>query len=599
MKRIAWLILLACSPAFATTWYIRTDGGTATQCTGTTNAAYPGTGTAQACAFNHPFWLLNQSTFAWNIAAGDTVQFEDVGPYYMGQRNTTTGRGSTWAFCNGNVPNCVMPPFPDNVKFYGVGVGSCHQSDATMPGPSALTSTWAGHGALKNATKLLGINGAFYVLDLQGSTGVDVECFDISQPTQCTLLGNTYTHCSNNSGAGNGDDYATHGIFLEYQTAQGPSNATLKDIEIHGIANEGMSGGHLNASGTDTFTASDIYLMGNGGAGWDWDGGGCGTSCESLGTMNFNWIRIEWNGCVEVQPNGGTVGGNGYTECADDSNGGYGDGWALIATQGNWTINHGLFRWNTQDGFDSLHTSDDLAHPPTAITLENSWSEGNEGQTFKLGFSPATTARSNVSIGNCRRLASAFPPNPAGYNTDLSDFCRAGGDQWALIMNNGMGPMKIQANTSVGYGATMYDIECAGTCTTTTQLLFQDNVSMGYLDPVTGVYAGGLYLGTADPFANAGSVISYNDWYSMKNNTCPQDAAETNYICTNPNLVSETIDAINPYLLASSPALSAGTAVSGLTTYYDGSTRGNPPDIGALPLLSGAQPASAAGWWSF
>src|SRR6185312_7343982 len=112
-------------------------------------------------------------------------------------------------------------------------------------------------------------------LSLQGSTGVDVECFDISQPTQCTLMGSTYAHCSDNSGAGNGDDYATHGIFLEYQTAQGPIRATLKDIEIHSIANEGISGGHLNSAGTDTFTASDIYLMGNGGAGWDWDGGGC------------------------------------------------------------------------------------------------------------------------------------------------------------------------------------------------------------------------------------------------------------------------------------------------------------------------------------
>lgn len=34
-----------------TNWYVRTDGGTAAQCTGTVDAPYPGTGTGQSCAF--------------------------------------------------------------------------------------------------------------------------------------------------------------------------------------------------------------------------------------------------------------------------------------------------------------------------------------------------------------------------------------------------------------------------------------------------------------------------------------------------------------------------------------------------------------------
>jgi hypothetical protein len=40
--------------AHATTWYVRDGGGTAAQCTGTTNALYAGSGTNQPCAFNHP-----------------------------------------------------------------------------------------------------------------------------------------------------------------------------------------------------------------------------------------------------------------------------------------------------------------------------------------------------------------------------------------------------------------------------------------------------------------------------------------------------------------------------------------------------------------
>jgi hypothetical protein len=39
-------------PVQATTYFVRTDGGTSVQCTGTTDAAYPGSGTGQPCAFS-------------------------------------------------------------------------------------------------------------------------------------------------------------------------------------------------------------------------------------------------------------------------------------------------------------------------------------------------------------------------------------------------------------------------------------------------------------------------------------------------------------------------------------------------------------------
>src|SRR6185437_8223009 len=110
-------------------------------------------------AISHPFWLLNQSTWTWLTAAGDTIQFADNGPYYMGQHNNSTGRGYTWpAFCAGNDGNCDLPyPWPSGTKMYGVGVGNCHQMDSTLSGAPALESQWAGHGALKNATVLEGI----------------------------------------------------------------------------------------------------------------------------------------------------------------------------------------------------------------------------------------------------------------------------------------------------------------------------------------------------------------------------------------------------------------------------------------------------------
>ena len=59
----------------ATTWYVRTDGGTAAQCTGRSNTAYPGSGTLQACAFSNMQDALNAATFGDTIKlhAGDTI----------------------------------------------------------------------------------------------------------------------------------------------------------------------------------------------------------------------------------------------------------------------------------------------------------------------------------------------------------------------------------------------------------------------------------------------------------------------------------------------------------------------------------------------
>ncbi|WP_045213655.1 hypothetical protein [Desulfonatronovibrio magnus] len=62
---LGFFILSVLPPAIATaysgTYYIRTDGGDALQCTGLADAPYPGAGTAQACAWSHPFWALDTS----------------------------------------------------------------------------------------------------------------------------------------------------------------------------------------------------------------------------------------------------------------------------------------------------------------------------------------------------------------------------------------------------------------------------------------------------------------------------------------------------------------------------------------------------------
>lgn len=571
--------------AAGTTWYIRLDGGNNTQCTGTTNAPYPGTGTNQPCAYNHPYQMLTYSGTWAAMAGGDTIQFEDQGPYYMGEENQ--GVGSDWhaqlgGICptpNGYGGNCVLPIFPSGTaanptRIVGANSGSCHNS---------------AHTGLVNPTVLEGSGwGAFTVLNLQGTNYVRVSCIEVTQPDTCTRLGNNGGQCSSTN------NYVSFaGIILEYQTAQGPSNLTLQDVAVVGISANGVLGSHINTLSADVMTASDVYIIGNGTAGWNGDGGGCGTNCESVGTMNLSYLDVEWNGCIAVKPYNMNVPAieNAYTDCYDDNNGGYGDGFVQIAA-GNLTMNvdHSHFRWNTQDGFDSLHLSDDVTHSP-AVHISDSWSEGNEGQTFKLGAGSASSAINNVSISNCRVMgtASNFPLNPAGWNSGLSDFCRAAGDQWAFQMDNGSA-ITLENNTSVGYGTTMYDFECAydaPNCVSNgATLVFVNNISKGYPDPGnSNQLAAGIYFGAGNPLGNPGSLMTNNLWNTMANG-CPTSAAgsaERNYICADPLLAGESnLNSINPNLTSASPAIGAGLAISGITTDFSGAIRPNPPAVGAL-----------------
>ena len=759
MKRYLLVIALLTPalPAHATTWHIRLDGGTATQCTGTTNAAYPGSGSGVACAYNHPFWMVNQSTGAWTaFTSGDTMEFDDPAtnttPYYMGiGLNGLAPPSGSNAFCPSAVL-CMLPVLPSGVTIKGQNTGSCHNS---------------GHTALNFPTILSGLNGVFEVLNLQGTNNVTIECVAVTSPDTCnqllngssqglaysSLSGGTATYVeyvtagSNNplptqrmnvtsthnaaltltnqhiatfalstwnitstqatssttavygytvtsgdvprvgqtvfavSGTTNGggqfntsfgngtisassgttsgtftvtgsgfsvvgsasesgsgidyesgtstvtgvsgtvsagadagtmvpagtctsaNNYVQHGIRFEYLTGQGPANLVLTDVGVVGMTQQGILGSHLNVTGSDTLTANDIYVIGNGLSGWDSDGGGCGTSCEDVGTLNLTHVFVAWNGCMAVKPYNFNlpVSSNAFDLCYAQQTQGYGDGFSFIAGAAvTLNVNQSTFEFNTQDGLDSAHLGDDLTTNPITV-ITNSQSIGNMGQTFKMGAGLSSTAISNFSSGNCRFLvtASNVPGNPAGWaagTQNSADSCRASGDEWALSFKPGQ-TVTLENNTSTGQGATMYDAECfpGQTCGTTTSFIFRNNISKGYTDPQTGQVAAGLFFGggfTADPFTFPGSLITHNIWHTMRNPSCPQDASEVSCNYTDPLLVSEaTVDTVNPALTSSSPAISAGTTPAP-STDYNGTTQTSPPTIGAFVFGSSSTVAT-------
>ncbi|WP_353069585.1 putative Ig domain-containing protein [Tunturibacter empetritectus] len=133
-------------PGPGTTWYIRPDGGTNTQCTGKTNAAYPGSGSGQACAFNHPYQMMNSSGAWTSFAGGDTIQFVNTSgtsdTYYMGEQNA--GIGTDWhsqlsVICpqpNANQSQgfeCVLPVPPRAQPGNTPGFSVRTQATATTP----------------------------------------------------------------------------------------------------------------------------------------------------------------------------------------------------------------------------------------------------------------------------------------------------------------------------------------------------------------------------------------------------------------------------------------------------------------------------------
>jgi hypothetical protein len=147
--------------------------------------------------------------------------------------------------------------------------------------------------------------------------------------------------------------------------------------------------------------------------------------------------------------------------------------------------------------------------------------------------------------------------------------------------------------------------------------IFKNNLSKGYPDASNGnQLAAGIYLNTGSarrftqkaaksqpPILVSNVTIDHNLWDTMKPGTaCPnsstdingQTVPETNAVCKDPLLVAQTnIDAIDPHLTSTSPAIGAGIAISGITTDHDGNARANPPALGAFePGGSGPPPVT-------
>jgi hypothetical protein len=524
-----FLLGCACLPLSATTtWYVRPDGGTryssnvtSGQCDGKADAAYPGSRTNQHCAFKDVRMLWQDGVYAtgtkfpawgWIGAGGDTYLIRgSLGTgvtYRVGYANATwacsSGSGACWGIA-GDPYGSGAPPPPSgtatqHTRILGENYASCHSASAK----TQLHGGWA----------------VANVLNLSGTSYVDVACLDITDFSACGKA-------SQRVGCGRDQDYAQVGIRFSNAT----TNDTLTDIHIHGLAGAGLAG----PTG-DGVVMDYIDILGNASSGWNADLGNGTTGKGSLLVQHYD---ISWNGCAEEYP---IVHPLPYGDCTDQDHGGYGDGFGTTTKDSDppgWQVHfdQGTVSYNTQDGLDALH----IGGKGSSMTVTHTRAFSNMGQQIKIGGATATITDSLI-VGNCRAMSQAIPGTPSGYNALLDLFCRAG-DSAVVIEVPGAQPAVFQRNIVYSAGRIALEIEYPKDISSSTAAIrYDNNIFIGFPGP-EGENPTPIYSSTdLKMFTNPGASFSNNITYHARNNwKCPATRLhETGGSCGDPHLKDET-----------------------------------------------------------
>lgn len=482
----AIIFLLFSSTAWATTWYVRNDGGTSTVCTGTTDAAdIWGSGSGHPCAFSHPAWALGSVGSSRLISGGDTLIIDDINygaATSSGRAEYKIGYGMPNSSCSLAEPyGCTLDQIPSG-------------PDINHP-TKILGKKWnTGCSAMP---QFYGTEQIYAIFDLSNVNNFEIQCLEITDHVECGFRYGS-THCPEVPLALNGD-YGKIGI----QT-QDSSNGLLKNVDIHGMASRAFLGGRM----TD-YTFSHVKMVGQISAGWDGDIVG---SDSNSGTMRLSYLTIRYAGCLEHYPRSGT----GYTEgdyydCCSQNEGCYADGFGTGAITSNWIIDHADISHNVDDGLDMLYQTGGT------VRITDSIFEGNGGNQVKIG-TDAVIENSKI-IGNCTYFTDAGIAMDAGA-TFLD--CRSGGDTVALDFITGMQVSIINTTIagSVGNYVMYAQNNNAGTnpCNGTEKLTLRNVI----VDP-----------GTAGQWQGLGQKVAY---YAAA--SCPGLTLDQDYIVANSSNLS-------------------------------------------------------------
>lgn len=530
------MMVFLCVSAEATTWYVRSDGGTATQCLGTTDAAYPGSGTGQACAVNHPNWIFPPTGEAATRAAasGDTVILSKASDSFrIGCQNASNCRDSSvnltiGANCDSAFPyDCDMGAIPDNVTIVGCSSTGC--GCTTTAGVLTCSSTppelWAAGRILQ-------------VVNLTNSTGVSVKDLEIDDHDDCGD-----GHATLNCGSADSSELSGRdGINLVNST-----NSTLTHLKIHGFKRYALFGGSVNG-----ITIDGTLLDYNSFGGWDTDScGGAGT-CGNSGTLWFKGgSTIRYAGCVEDNPGYGTIKTKG---CYSQDQTGYGDGLGSGNTGGTWKFDDTIIAHNVSDGLDLLYCNRG-SYSGCTVTIRRSLFEGNAGNQVKVPND--TDIQASKIMGNCGYFYGQTFTCDSGTCGASFNNCRANGVSVVYSFHTNNSP-KFYGNTAFSNGDIMF--ENSGTCAAGTDVLVRNNVIVG-----------GREFNDDTSINGGGGNDTVSIYYDDDTGVCDTDFIEDHNICIGFKEGSNACNGTGSNDTTTSAAVFSGTILQGPYTspgYY-------------------------------
>ena len=226
-----------CSGASGITYYVRSGGGTSTQCTGTVDAPYPGEGEGQPCAFSHPSDAFPPDG-ASVLASGDRLVI-GRGEYSINVLGFDEEgiEACPWASEKG----CAIGAVPS-------GIDDAH--------PTCVVGEGWNEGC-EDPPTLTGAEHTPWLLNLQDAGFVTVGCLELTDKASCVTNHTDETASCDVLAEGMTDEVALDGIF-----ATGSSHVTLTNLDIHGLARFGIFGQEVA-----DWTLDNIEVTANGNGG--------------------------------------------------------------------------------------------------------------------------------------------------------------------------------------------------------------------------------------------------------------------------------------------------------------------------------------------
>ncbi len=464
MKKVIALaiffILLSISVE-AATYYVRPDGGTATQCYGTSDKAYTPviSDVSHDCAFNHPYWVVAPKGLLNKMVGGDTLIIAP-GQYQMGLGAPNT------SVCSQYYPwDCHMNPVPSG----------------TVTAPTRILGQgWDTVTGTK--PQLWGNERVFRILNLIGSSNVEVQHLEVTDHSGCIENGPDLATKCQRSTYPYGPWAATG---LEASDSQ---NVLIKNVDIHGV-----SIGVLAARLTN-WSVVNTNITGNSFAGWNGDLGA--TTSSNSGTILFQNTKIQWSGCGERYPltTPDLFSVTDKHHCYSQDQGGYGDGLGTNTTGGNWIFDHVDVSNNVSDGIDLLYHNGN----GSIVVKNDSKFQGNAGNQVKVASS--ATIDASTLVGDCANFAGKPYTSTTANMFDSASCatiqgvwangvcskpfnnCRAGGSVLASKLMNGS--KTLITNTKflkVSYIA----IESSGSACNGTEVIASDAITTFELLPMS------------------------------------------------------------------------------------------------------------------